>query len=147
MTIGGLLAAGDAAGVGTAYYPAVGLAGAHLAWRACPQSTPCAALPRPAPPYPAVFRLSFPLLSSQLTAPPYACLPACLHAACRDPCGASAELSTVDFSDGKDCMSKFISNQYFGALVFAACVIGNVTSTAGAIDAAAAAAAAVPIVG
>ena len=76
-------------------------------------------------------------------------MPACLHAACLDPCGASAELSTVDFSDGKDCMSKFISNQYFGALVFAACVIGNVTSTAGAIDAAAAAAAAaaVPIVG
>jgi hypothetical protein len=77
VTIGGLLAAGDAAGVGTAYYPAVGLAGAHLAWRACPQSTPCPALPRPTPPYPAVFRLSFPLLSSQLTAPPYACLPAC----------------------------------------------------------------------
>ena len=47
---------------------------------------------------------------------------ACLIGAC------VLELGTVDFSNGQDCMRKFISNQYFGALVFAACVLGNVTA-------------------
>ena len=43
------------------------------------------------------------------------------------------ELGTVDFSNGQDCMRKFISNQYFGALVFGACVLGNATASSGTL--------------
>lgn len=34
VTIGGLLAAGNAAGVGDIYYPMIALGAGHLAWRA-----------------------------------------------------------------------------------------------------------------